>query len=142
MKTLDFSGPVEDYHTTGVYFCPKSHICKHYLIRFDVKSEGHRCIVSIFEIGIPQHSGDVMLVENGEDVAVTEAEEVFRIDLCGKYYFPEFVSRQYQWYYNDRSGVVPYRYDEDGNMDEVMAMAEVMKFAIRKGLEAGNITPY
>lgn len=125
MITIDFEGPIEDYHKTGIYFRPKSHQCMHYMVSFKIQHEG-QCLASIFELGIPR-----VHVENGAEIAVQEGIDwhIMDIDIWGKYYFPEFRSQQ-QWYH------------DDGGEDYIGAMAEVMKFALAKGLEFGNITPY
>lgn len=129
MISIDFEGPLKEWHTTGIFFRPPSDNCKYYLIRFSAVEIGVSCVVDIFETGIPQRDATEFLIENGSEVAAYEASRQYRIALYGKYFFPEFV-QQYQWYYN-----------KDGQ-NEVMAMAEVMEYAIQKGLEHALIIPY
>ena len=129
MVTIDFDGPIEEYHKTGIYFKPQSHQCMHYMVSFAIQYEG-QCKASIFTIGIPQRNGREFAVEIGVEIAaISTYEHVMDIDIWGKYYFPEFMSQQ-QWYH------------DTGNEDYIASLAEVMRFALAKGLEFGNITPY
>jgi len=144
MVNLDFEGEVEDIQKKGFYFRPKMHICKHYLIEAIVKTPDSNCLVIIYEIGIPQRIGGVELqISNGEQIATHETQYFCEIDLWGKYYFPRFAADQYQWYYNESYGDnKKWNQDHNGNMDEILAMAEVMKYAMELGLKIGNITLY
>lgn len=132
MINLDYNSvekEVGDFHKKGFYFQSN---CRHYLIEVDIKEPGTNCLVTIHEIGIPQNKEGELIIPNGEEIATSDnTDYLCEIDLWGKYYFPKFASDQYQWYYNTR-----------GNEDQIMAMAEVMKFALELGLKKANITLY
>ncbi len=132
MINLDCEGISEDFQKKGFYFRPKMHIGNHYLIEVNVRTLNSNCLVTIYEIGIPQRSCIELQIQNGEGIATSETEYLCEIDLWGKYYFPKFKTEQYQWYYNSNNE----------NADEVMAMAEVMKFSIELGLKIGKIDLY
>jgi hypothetical protein len=53
--------------------------------------------------------------------------------LWNKYYFPTFSNAKNQWYHD---------YPGLGQEDRLTAVRDVMKFAIRMGLEEGNIKLY
>jgi hypothetical protein len=142
---LDFDGigpDNEEVCVKGFYFRPNSHICKHFMVSVDVKEQGENCEVAVYEVGIPQSGSGEVLLENGERIAVHLPDYVMKIGLWGKYYFPHFNPDGYQWYYNESNKTGRWEYDPDGNSDEVLAMAEVMKYAIANGLEIANIKPY
>ncbi len=140
MINLDFNGAVEDFQTKGYYFKPQMHICKYFLI--EVKPQDAHCVVVVYKIGIPQGHIEETQLKNGDEIATHETEQILEIDLWGKYYFPKFTADQYQWYYNQSYQNGKWEFDKDGNMDEVLAIAEVMMFAMELGLKIGKIELY
>lgn len=142
MINLDFDGAIDESQIKGFYFRPISHICKHFLVEV-IKKDEWNCLVVIYEIGIPQRDGKEMIIANGEEIATYETTDFLEIDLWGKYYFPKFNEERYQWYYNmSYNENKEWVFDKDGNMDDVLAMAEVMKFAINLGVKISGITLY
>lgn len=141
MTNLDSDGEVEIYQTKGYYFRPKSHICKHYLIEVLVIEASVNARVSVYEIGIPQKGGNELILGNGDQIATSEVDQVVEIALMSKYFFPKFTSDSYQWYHNESHQNGIWEYDDNGNMDEIMAMAEAMKYAVALGLKVAQIEP-
>lgn len=131
---LDGFEDVEDFQKKGFYFRPASHSCKNYLVEVEKKEDGSNCLVVVHEIGIPYIGGvGEVSIEQGDMIATMEYEYLLEIHLWGKYFFPSFNAKSYQWYYDSDHGYPS---------DDIMAVAEVMKFAVAKGLEVAGITPY
>jgi len=126
---------------TGFYFKSKKHICKNYLIIPKIKEKDHNCLVKIYEIGALQEDKEEMKIKNGKKISIRECDLFLEIDLWNKYYFPKF-RKNYQWYYNESCKNNKWMFDEHGNLDEIMSMAEVMKYAIKLGLKTANINLY
>ena len=112
----------------GIYYKSESDNQSHFLINWEVRQENHNVQVNIYDIELPQEdlqNGD--LVESYDDVIFC------RIDLWNKYYFPTFSNAKNQWYY-DYLGL--------GKECRMTAISDVMKFAVKIGLEKGNIKLY
>ena len=132
MKNLD--GYIDKRQTKGFYFKSDSCITKHFLIKIDVKQIEHNCLATIYELeDIPQENGNLIVLENGSEIASANIEYLCEIDLWNKYYFPKFKDGSYQWYYD---------FDGKGNEDEIIALSDVMKYAMKLGLDTAKITLY
>jgi len=111
----------------GIYFNSNKDYSSHFIITTNVKSEGHNCIVSIFEYFS-------MAMENnpktGDVVEVFDEEWFAEINIWNKYYFPTF-SEDMQWYHN-----------YDGKEDRIGAISDLLKFALDLGIKEGNIELY
>lgn len=140
MINLDFDGEVDNIQKQGYYFRPISHICKYYLIEVAEKKDIN-CLVKIYELGIPQKNGEALTIKNGERIASFEADYIGEINVYGKYFFPKFADH-IQCYHNQSYKNQEWEFDENGNMDEFLALAEVMKFALSLGIKIGNIELY
>ena len=113
----------------GYFFRSKSNNQQYYSCRVDELKIGQNCKIIIRELDI-YHEG----VKNGEMVEVDEYDgdgtDVIKLDVWGKYYFPEFLTSP-QWYHN-----------EDGKEDYIQAQAEVLQFALDLAKKIGEITTY
>ena len=112
----------------GIYFKSENDVTSHFLINLEVKQENHNVQVNIYDIELPQED-----LQNGDEVESYDDIIFCRIDLWNKYYFPTFSNAQNQWYYD---------YPGLGRECRMTAISDVMKFAVKIGLEKGNIELY
>jgi hypothetical protein len=140
MINIDFDGIADDNQRKGYYFKSNN---DNYLIEVVVKDKGSNCLVTIFELGIPQKNGKVLTIENGQEIAAFDVEYLCEINLWNKYFFPKFKTESYQWYY-DVKEVSPHNWqlNKQGNENKPLSIAEVMNFAIELGLKVGEIKLY
>lgn len=112
----------------GVYFRSENDITSHFLINWEVIQENHNTIVNIYDIELPEED-----LQNGDLVTSYYPTLFCSINLWNKYYFPTFSNAENQWYYD---------YPGLGKECKMTAISDVMKFAVKIGLEKGNIELY
>lgn len=100
----------------------------HYFIYFEGIENNRKITVVVNKIETPVeglNSGAAWELEH------YELEEIFKLEIWPKYYFPAFTAKNYQWYHNDNDLGLPNYH--------IQAFANVMNFALRKGIEKANI---
>ena len=112
----------------GIYFKSEKDLTSHFLITVDVKQEGHHSLVHIYDMSLPQE-----YLKNGHivDDSQLDSKLLCTLDIWNKYYFPTFNNDNNQWYHN-----------MDGKEDRIGAVADVLKFAKKLGIERGEIDLY
>ena len=114
----------------GYFFESELNNQQQFLVCFEVLQEGSNVVAKIYE-----YDGKQGFVDLPSEVFISEyttsLEPFCEIDIWNKYYFPKFTAETYQWYHN-----------EDGREDFIGTCANVMKFALAKGLKIGNIKTY
>ena len=98
----------------------------------------NNCLVKIYELNDFSEKRNI-----GDEMTEYGVDFMLEIDLWSKCYFPKFKDNRFQCYYGVKE-VSPYNWqlDEETKEDEVQALANVMKYAIKLGLEKGNIKLY
>lgn len=112
----------------GIYYKSENDVTSHFLITCEIKQLNHNVQVRIYDIELPQED-----LQNGDEVESYEEIIFCTIELWNKYYFPTFSNVQNQWYYD---------YPRLGKECRITAISDVMKFAVKIGLEKGNIELY
>jgi len=112
----------------GIYFKSENDNTSHFLINWEIILDNHNTVVNIYDIELPQED-----LQNGDEVESYDEVLFCSINLWNKYYFPTFSNIENQWYY-DYSGL--------GKECRMTAISDVMKFAVKIGLEKGNIELY
>jgi hypothetical protein len=90
-----------------------------FVVRVSDIRTGSSCMVELYD-----------LIDDERPVFI-EVNLICKIDVWGKYYFPEFNPTPQQWYH-----------EMGPNEDRIQAVADAMKFALKLGLKRAEIKPY
>lgn len=122
---------------TGYYYESSAHQGMNFLVSVD-KITDMNCLVKIYSIN------DFTVKRNiGDEITEYDVDFMVEIDLWSKYFFPKFKDNRFQCYYGVKEvSHCNWQLDEETKEDEVKALADVMKYAIKLGLEKGNIKLY
>lgn len=119
----------EEYCVKGIFFKSKYFTGKSYLLSPVVKGE-ENCVVMVRSFGSDQ---DCTFDLVGQEVGIDPADlrKEFSLDIWPKYYYPTFQIEDNQWYHD---------YNKDNTENYILALADVMQYALDLGIKTGNIT--
>ena len=111
----------DDLIIEGNFFNSKLDNQHFFVLEFIMLKKGSNVKCNIYTTTYPQ-----IEIEDNELVRIPKhsVEKMVSIDIWNKYYFPTWNNEDNQYYHN-----------KDGTEDEIGARAEIMKIALKMGLE-------
>ena len=124
---------------TGYYFKSENDTQSYYFIKFTEINNKQNVIVDVNKIDTQFGVDAYWDLESGIEINLKdfEYEKLCTLELWVKYFFTKFESGEMQMYYDDKK-----YYDGKYKSDEIQSLADVINFAIEKGLELAHIKPY